>query len=56
MTNKNTTSKNLTYAGNSTPLAGSLASLKKHQNNKKSTINLTSKPIKTMTDIHLTSK
>lgn len=56
VTNKHTTSKNMQTLGTLTPMAGSLASLKKHQKHKTSTVNLTSKPLKTMHEIHLTSK
>lgn len=41
---------------NLTPLTNSLASLKRNPKHKISTVNLTSKPLKTMIDIHLTSK
>jgi hypothetical protein len=41
---------------NLTPLTNSLASLKRNPKQKTSTVNLSSKPLKTMTDIHLTSK
>ena len=47
--NKNTnTSKTMTTSGTLTPVNGSLASLKKYQKNKKSTINLSAKPLKTL--------
>jgi len=46
-------SKGINYgSGTMTPLA-SLNSLKKNQSNKKSTINLTSKPLKTLGDTSL---
>lgn len=39
----------MTHSGTLTPVNGSLASLKKYQNkNKKSSINLSAKPLKTL--------
>lgn len=38
----------MTHSGTLTPVNGSLASLKKYQKNKKSSINLSAKPLKTL--------
>jgi hypothetical protein len=47
--NKNSNNiKTMTHSGTLTPINGSLASLKKYQKNKKSSINLSAKPLKTL--------
>jgi hypothetical protein len=46
----------MTHSGTLTPVSNSLANFKKNNKNKKSSINLSAKPLKTLGEIHLYDK